>query len=360
MTTSGLRALRKVHIGAEGLSAQGTAVDPTLFLVGALTPRLNQQLYRPDNLDTGRLALHERSIITYQQADLRFESDANYEQIEHLLKMSVAGGVNAAGDAFLNSPFTFEPDYEAFNNYVTYSFYYGDNEINWRATRVQAQQLTFSGQVNDVIKVSARMFGQNMLRLGTTDYPLADFPDAANPAMIGSGYVDAPGDADLTAAIVNTGHFYTGTSWDGLETRAGAINAAAVTTGADQHMLRPATLADFNYTINTGLAPLPYVDGEISYTDVAQARRGVEANLTIAINDDDYAAELYDAHLAQDLQFFGLQFADGTRKLDLQLSGHVTDYGELAEREGQSIVRIQFQSTYDRTGEQDMAVLLTT
>ena len=343
MTTTGLRALRKVHIGRE--TTPGTAIAPTLFLVGALTPRLNQQLYRPDNLDTGRLALHERSIITYTQADLRFESDANYEQVAHLLDMAIEG----SGGVYM-------PDYVNFNTYGTYSFYYGDNLINWQATRVQAQQLTFSGQVSDVVKVSARMFGQDMVRVGSTGGPTLLPQVTPGNAM----YIDAPGAGDLTPAVVNTGHFYTGASWAGLIARQAAITGATV-AGADGHQLRPATLADFNYTINTGLAPLPYVDGELSYTDVAQARRGVEANLTLAISRESgaaigYAEELYDAHLAQELQFFGLQFTDGTSTLDLQLSGHVTDYGELAEREGQSIVRVQFQSTYE--DDRDMRVVL--
>ena len=74
--------------------------------------------------------------------------------------------------------------------------------------------------------------------------------------------------------------------------------------------------------------------------------------MTVAFNTD--TIDWFTAYRDQSLRMFELDFRDTqtgtpTKNLKLQCIGKVTQYGELAEREGQDIVKIKVVSEYDGT-----------
>ena len=431
VTNAGLRALRRIQIGAE--TTHGTGVPATLQLVGTLGMRSEQELYMPDDLETGRLASFERSTAIARETTLPFESDANYEQIEHLLRMAVpvagtggftatspVSGVNAtarlpetganyinltlldphgtpanswtatvrvgrgsgtaqaarvgtrlrvdveeatltlnaaialfntipgvvaslgggAGTTVINTTTNasfsggrtrlgtgaglFEPGYGSANTYTSYTMEYGDDQQVWESTYVLARQLEISGSVGEVVRVSADLFGREQVVSNFT-------PNLSLPTTI-------------NAVKMAEAKFYVNDSW------------ADITGNTPTEV--GATLVDFNYRITTGLSPLKFADRRLDYTEVTQAKRSVELDMTVGFNSTT-TAWFNSLFASQSLYMYKLEF-DGpnNQALDLYISGYMTEFAELTEREGQDIVRLKIASAYDSTGSRDMRVNL--
>ena len=322
---AGLRALRRIQFGKE--STAGTAVAATEFVVGKLGQKLEQELYMPDDLETGRLASFERSEVIARESVLPFESDANYEQIAMFLDMAVRGGVSATGaDPHL---WVFEPVYNASNAPGSYTVEYGDNVHQFETSYVSCRQLEFSGQVGDVVKINADLFGRDTIS--------SSFTSNINVPSV------------LEAVKMAHGKLYVNDTWTAL-----VGNSPAEVGG---------TLVDFSYKIMTGITPQKFADGRLDFSELAEAKRHVELELTAAFNTttSGYFDTLYKnqnssgANVgAQGMRMFGLHFDNGAtttsnRKLKLQLSGKLTEYDTLTEREGQNIVKLKVVSEYDDT-----------
>ena len=498
-SNAGLRALRRIQIGAEasGTGADthtpNTPVDTDIFLIGKLGMKLGQELYQPDDLETGRLASYERSTPIAREATLPFESDANYEQLHYLLSMAINDVEESLNS--LSAPFTrnYVPEYYRTNDPLSFTFEYGDNVRSYRSTYVSCRQLELSGQVGDVVKVNADLFGRDVeerpftgLGAGTviavnvtdggsgyTSVPVVDFTTGGTGAVgyvvldgdtvdyivitnVGSGYTD--GDAvdidaaptggtnavgevvtgmdsttldppqDLNPVLMGTARFYVNDDFGVPSVSIDSVGRIIVTDGGSGYTSAPtvtiaggggtgaavtlsfdstnevvtgitvtdggsgytsaptvtiadpttgttamavavlgmpeieATLVDFNYRVMTGLAPMKYADDRLSYTDLTEAKRHVELDMTLAFNED--ISNWFSSYFrSQNYQWYGLRFNGvGSRVLDLLVGGKVTEYNELSEREGQDIVKLKIMSEFDNsTGiERDMAIELVT
>ena len=365
ITAAGIRALRRILISKEGMTAHGQLVPPTTLLVGNLSARMEQGIYQPDQLETGRLARYERSEIISRQAELSYESDATFQQIHHLLNMAIqdvptASLATGVVDTGLHA---WVPIYNALtptvldelrNAPASYSLYYGDDRIQWKTAFVGCNQLEFNGQVGDVVKVRANLFGRDMEVLDTTASPITSEQFLSN-----SGVTDDPR-LTLESVKVNQGKLFV------TDHATAPIFSAIDMTGG--HL--PGTLVDFAYRIITGYSPQRYAGGDLFYTDIAQAKRGVELDLTVAMNAE--VAEWYREHYRtlntrQNTRDVWLYFnGDGGKYFALGISGALIEYGELSDREGQDIVRVKYTSQYNEsqatisglTSDRDMGVLL--
>lgn len=357
-TSAGIRALRRILIGVE--ATHGMLVAPTTILIGNLTLRMEQGLYLPDQLETGRMNMYERAEVIARDASLSYESDASYQQLELFLNMAISNV--PVGTVWTPNYGTSDALVTALrDNFDTYTFYYGDDRLQWVSGFVSCRQLEFNGAVGDVVKLSADLFGQDAAPLANSTAVPAIIADPNYTGLIdaaafltNSGITNRSTQSDLESVKMNTGQLYVA-PMAGDEVNFTADNLDA-------------TLVDFNYRITTGFSPMRYANGQLYFTDIAQAKRGVEMEMTVAVNSD--VASWFANHyrlasgINQPRREIALQFNGSmpgntvSKQLRLRMFGALTEYGELAEREGQDIVRIKYQSILDETEIRDMQIEL--
>jgi hypothetical protein len=327
---AGIRAFRKIQLVKE--SSPGTQVPTaTARLIGTLGMQNDQKYYRPEDLETGKLSSFERSYVVGEQANLPFESDANYEQLAYLLGMSIKGGVTGGSPTDSVYTWTFLPNLTSLNSPDTYTIQYGDDVQAFISGFCYAPQIELSGQLDDAVKVKAPIVGQNV-RTGS-------FTTLVNPTV-------------LTPVIVGTGKLYVDSSWATL----GNTNVAA-------------TLVDFDWkTVSKagagGINPIKYIDGNIYFSDRAEAKRHIELELTLAFTAA--TAGYFAAYIAslQTSKFIRIKFtgplvgATAHDELDLDGNFIIDQYPTLTERDGQDVVKLKLVSQYDPTSTNEWQVIL--
>ena len=327
MCAAGLKALRRIQLAKE--ITHGTAVSTaTARLIGTLSMKEDHKYYRPNDLETGKLSDYERSYIISEEMSGAFESDVNFEQLGYLLAMSIKGGVAPTGPTDSAYLWTFKPNLTAANDPNSYTMQYGDDAQAFIAAYCFAKDLEISGTMEEVLKVKANLAGQNM-RAGS-------FTSLSNPTV-------------LTPVSMAAGKLFVDSSWANL----GNTNV----TG---------TLVDFIYKVSPGIIPIKYADGAIHFTDRAEKKRHVEAEVTFAFTSG--VAGYYTDYIAapQTHKFIRLEFTGpkigattGYDKLQLDGSFVIDDFSTLAEREGQDVVKLKLLSEYDSTGTSEWQILLT-
>lgn len=320
---AGFRGLRRIQIGTE--SVKGTAVAASAFWVGKLGMMLNQELYMPDDLETGIQSSYERSQVIARETSMPFESDATYEQLMYPLEMGVGSG--AITDAMGTDPtiWTYAPSYIASANPRSFTLEYGDDVQAYASSYVGCRQLEMSGQVGDVVRVNADLFGRDM---GQNAFSTDSSGDAIVPP---------------SRETVKMAHckVYAADDWADLLTSPTAS-------------LVPGTLVDFNWRYMNGFSPVKFADGRLDFSEIAEAKRHVELDMTIAFNATT-AGWWRTLYRQQNAYGFQLKFdGSGTgtaleKSLDLNTFGKMTEFGTLAEREGQNIVKVKIMSEYDGT-----------
>ena len=314
---AGKRALRKIQFGKE--STPGVAVPATARIVGTLGMKQENQYYRPADLETARLSEFERSVVTGKQATLPFEADANFEQLPYLLGMAVKGSVTASGSGGQHVR-DYTPNLTSSANLDTYTVEYGDDVAAYRSTYCVATDLEISGQIDEVLMVKATLIGQSV-----------------EPSPFTPGLNPPPA---LNSAIMDMGKLYLDSSYANL--------------GSTR---QEATLVDFSYKVSQGITPMKYGDGSLSFSQIAEKKRHIDLDLTVAYNAN--AVSLYPVYNAQTSIFIRLDF-DGPAGAKLTLDGCyvIDDYGTLEERDGQDIVKLTLVSIYDQTGNFEWGVKL--
>lgn len=332
---AGTRALRRIQIGKEAAATRGTAVIPTAMLIGKVNMKMEQELYMPEDMETGNLASFQRSEVLARETSLSYESDANYEQLPYMLQMAIRAAPTPTGPAPFE--FAYTPNYTARPNQArlpeSLTMRYGDEIQVWQSSYVSCRQLTLSGQVGDVVKVKADLFGREQTVVTTS------------PPFI-SGVLRP---VSLEAVKMANCTLHYATSFAGL-----ALPASLMT----------ATLVDFDWTFTTGYTPQKFADGRIDFSELGVAKRHVELSMTVAFNSD--TKDWYTQFRGQDKMYFEIRFDNGRtggveRGLQLRQACKLTEFNELTEREGQDIVKLKFVSEYDAASGvlKDMDVIVT-
>ena len=328
--SSGLRALRKIQLVKE--VSPGTQIaTATARLIGTLGMQNDQKYYRPEDLETGKLSSFERSYVVGEQANLPFESDANYEQLGYMLGMAVKGGITPGAPSDSLYTWTFLPNLTSLNSPDTYTIQYGDDVQAFLSGFCFATEIELSGQLDDAVKVKAAIVGQNV-RTGS-------FTSLTNPTV-------------LTPVIVGTGKLYVDSSWATLGNTAVA-----------------ATLVDFSYkTVSKagsgGINPIKYIDGNIYFSDRAESKRHVELEMTLAFTSA--TAGYFAAYIAslQTSKFIRIKFTgplvgvSAHDELDLDGNFIIDQYPTLTERDGQDIVKLKLVSQYDSISTNEWQIIL--
>lgn len=327
--SAGTKALRKIELAVE-ITPGNQVTTSTARLIGTLGMEQTQKLYRPEDLETGRLSSFERSHVVGEQAVLPFGSDANYEQLGYLLGMSIIGGI--AGGAPTDGCYTrtYIPNLTSLNAPDTYTIKYGDDVQAFISGFCFSPDLELSGTLDDAVKVKANIVGQNV-RTGT-------FTNVSAPVT-------------LTPVVVGTGKLYVNDTWAHMISNTSLVAA---------------TLVDFSYKVTAGINPIKYVDGNIYFSGRAEKKRHVELEMTLAFTSG-VAGYLTTNFIAspQVAQFIRIEFTGpivggGSTHALLDLDGCfiIDGYPTLAERDGQDIVKVKFVSRYDVTSSSEWEVIL--
>lgn len=323
--SAGITALERIQLGLE--STPGTAVAATARLIGKLDVTDEQKLWRPNDYATGRLAEFEKSYPTGIDTHMDFESDGNFQQINYLLGMALIGGIAPTNPGSGQYLWTWLPLYTASNTPNTYTIEYGQDVQAWKAAFCLCEEIEISGSVDGVWTVKAKLFGRTLATATFTG-------SLSNPTTLEPG-------------IFNTSTLYVDNSWANMG------NTAV-----------PATVVDFTWKFKTGFKPMKYANTVLYFSDIAQAKRSVELDMTLALTSGvagyfaDYRAQTYKYVR---LECIGSALASGFNKIQLDQAGPLIRYGDplFGHREGQDTVKVKLSSQWDTTGAKDMRVLVT-
>ena len=155
-------AFRRAQMGQE--TVRGTAVAADLVLVdGILTANPDFSFSIPQEDRNSLAERHTRTLIR-QEAALRWEGPANFEDVIHWLLMSVKTIVATQPDAVSNPTvyrWSFVPRLSVVNTPISYTVEWGDNTQEMEAEFVMARSVTFRFTMDEPVQVSVDMFGRN-------------------------------------------------------------------------------------------------------------------------------------------------------------------------------------------------------
>ena len=326
---NGIKALRKIQLVKE-VTPGLQVTTATARLVASGSFENEQQYYRPDDQDNGVLESYTRSYITGEQAKISIDTDANYEQLGYLLGSSIIGGITGGSPTDSVYTRTYIPNLTSANSPDTYTMQYGDDVQAYIAGFCYGTDLEITANASDtkaVVKVKSNMVGQNIRT--------ASFTGAISPP------------AALTPIIVGTGKLYIDSTWAGL-------GGTAISS----------SLIDLSYKFTPGIKPVKFIDGNIYFTDRAEAKRHVELSVTFAVNSTTSA--YYANYIAspQTLQFMRIKFtgpllgATAHAELDLDACVVIDKWPSLSDRDGQDTVKLNLVSILDSTSSKAWQVVL--
>ena len=329
MGTVGIKALRRIQLVKEVTpGTQITTATAKLVMGGEFEN--TQEFYRPDDLDNGILESYTRSYLTGEQAKIALNGDANYEQLAYLLGMCIIGGIVGGSPTDSVYTRTFLPNLTSANNPDTYTMQYGDDVEAWIAGFCYATDLELTAALGEkaVMKAKANLVGQSFL-----------------PSTF-TGAISLP--TTLTPVIVGSGQLYIDSSWANL---------------GNTHISN--SLVELSYKITPGIQPIKYIDGNIYFSDRAEAKRHVEMSVTFALNSTTaaYFAANYNTS-PQPLQFIRCKFtgpligATAHAELDLDCAAVIDKWPALSDRQGQDTVKLNLLSQLDPTSQHAWQVIL--
>ncbi len=326
---SGIRALRRIQSSIIE-SPRGTVTAATVRLFGNITMKHNQKYYRPADMETGTFDDFLQSDVIATQMGATWDGPAYYEQLGYLLGMSIKGAVSPTGGGSYPSVYTYAMQPTATQIIDTRTLEYGDNNAVFRSPFCFFTDIEFSGKLEDIVKVKGTLVGQYAV---ISSFASVNLPTQPSPIKVGTGKV------------------YFDTSWANL--------GLTQLSGA---------LIDFSYKLvadkGTAQTPIKYMDGNLYYTDIAEQKRHIELDLTLAFNSDvsglfaDYTASPQTTKF-WNLEFTGPAITGGYDGLELGGGFIIDDYSELKERDGQDIVSLKLRSIREAVTGNNYQVILS-
>jgi len=155
-------AFRRAQMGQE--NPRGTAVPADIVLVdGILTANPDFSFSIPAE-DRNSLAERHMRTLVRQEAALRWEGPANFEDVIHWLLMSVKNVTATQPDVGGNPTvylWSFVPRLSTNNTPISYTVEWGDDDQELEAEFVMARELTFRFNMDEPVQLTVDMFGRN-------------------------------------------------------------------------------------------------------------------------------------------------------------------------------------------------------
>ena len=303
MTTAGVTAFRRIQIRNQ--TARGTRrpfrnVDKPLYGTLQLTP--DRQFYLPEE-DRNSLAQLHRATTTATQSNMRFEGSLQFETFKHIARMAfsqtqgTAPVVSTIHDASASTSPEHLRDYVVTRNMRernapnSHALQFGDNYAGYQVDDCLISNLELRWAMNDVIMLSADIFGGFPRILSTT----SRVPNYGTPTYL-----------RVTDAVSQLTDVYIGNDKDVYKTNPTlSANGVLLPAAPDTDNLKSGLMSALTMSIPTGLEPVRYSSGSVNLEDFSEMKSAFDLDFTIRHNEDG-AAE-YAAYTNEAFRFFELR-----------------------------------------------------
>lgn len=314
-----VKELMQTQLGVE--STRGTAVAQTTRWIGEaeVTP---QEIVVEPQAQNGVLLMegHTSDVITLRHADVRLAADLTFEQILHVLMMSMEGGVTPTGAGadktwLFNPTYLADPALNAFTLGLRYSD--GTNNFDDRIAYLMARSFRLTGNIGEIAKIEADCFGR--------------------PVEDGTAITGAIAVPSVNFVPVALGKVY-------LDDTAGGIGGTQLSE----------SIISFAFDFETMAQPKFYVDGRAdkSFTTHGLKRANwalqLEAELNSAIDTERAKAQDRSIRYIR-IEFVGAALGGSNYKitLDLPMRHRMGQYSPSGDRDGNQTVTLDLIAAYD-------------
>ena len=315
MTTTGIKALRRLMMGAEDSNAQGTRVAPTTYWRGIGTIQENREVIFP-NEDVGIFAGVDRNYTARAESILQLENtEATFEQLPYIFEMGMHHDTAPTSDGGFNYAFPIaSTDIYSTTDLATYSWEGGDNIAAVYFAHGFVRTFNLNGEAGGALMVNAEVFG------GETA-PTTDSGNFTSGVTIPTVTEILFSMCEL--AIDNVG------------------SGVATTTISD-------TLLSMNMAVTTGWTPVYTASGSIDWSFVKQTQPEIIVSLTFEHNASAVAEiAAWRANTARVMQLAFTDHQTGDMDLTIDMVGRWDNFEKIGERDGNDIVTGNFRVRYN-------------
>jgi hypothetical protein len=327
----GLRAFRKIQI-SNPEDTSGTAEAATEILFGTLAPKASDELWHKPDQDRGVLAMnYETPFAVGSEIELEFEGELYDRLAVFLFSNAIRGNVTATQPDSMDQPNTYQWEFEPSmtapntpdqtNGIDTFTLEYGDNVQAYEVEHLYTVSVEITGAPDEPVTATWTVRGRQVSE--------GSFTGALSAPTI-AGYFP-----------FNLSQFY-------IEADAYDSIGSTQKTG----MLRA-----FTWTFETQFTGRVSADGTLYFTGLNEDKKTVELELTYYRDDTNSAAE-FDAYQAQSMRYMRIELL-GDTEMDsgqdnppyIYLDGafRYTEWPELDDEDGTSVVTVTAQAFYDTT-----------
>lgn len=321
MAATGVKDLRIAQLGVE--TTHGTAVPTTTRWIGGLEIVPQEPVFSPEG-QWGVLAPGATTdIIAQRHADVKLTADLTFEQILHVLHMSMKGGVTAATVGTTGKQYVYNPTYLADPALSSFTLHRrltnGTTDWDERVAYMVARSFRISGNIGENAKIECDAFGR--------------------PVETG---------ATLTAAIaVPTVNFVPVSMFK--------IYADATAGGIGGTQLS-CDVVSFDFNFETSANPKFYITGaaDKSFCDHGLKRADWGLQLVVEVNAATIAEQAFAASRAiryVRLEAIGAAIPGGTAfytiTIDLPMRHRMGMFDQAGDRDGNDTMTFDYMAAYD-------------
>lgn len=338
----GHRAFRNIQI-SNPEDTVGTAEAAVEMLLGTLMPKASDEVWHIPEHDRGVLAQHwEQPFQVGKEIELEFEGELYDRLAVHIFSNAIRGNVTPTQPDDIDQPNTyewlFEPAMDApntpdqTNGIDTFTIEYGDNVQAYEVEHLFTVSVEISGAPDEPVTVTWTIRGRQVTETSFTSGPDTTPVAAFFPFNLSKFYIESD-------AYNNIG------------------------TTQKTGMLRA-----FTWTFETAFSARVAADGTLYFGSLNEDKKAVNLELTYYRDDTNSAAE-FDAWQAQDMRYMRIELL-GDTEMDsgqsnpeyIYLDGafRYTEWPELDDEDGTSVVTVTARSFYDSSKQNMMGVTVGT
>jgi hypothetical protein len=310
----GVAALRRIQAGLE--TTRGTAVAATAKWMGMMVEADlgDRPVVQPED-ERASLAMAHRSYIPFVLWDSKISGNVTFEDLPFLLQMAIVGAVTPTIPVGTVRLWTFAPSLTVAQNPATYTVEFGDDVQAYEAEYCFLKDLEIGATLDDVLKFNAGLVGRQ-LTATTFTASLADRTVR-----------------DALAAKTRL--------W--MDDTGGTIGTTA----------QAATLLDWTWKLPQHFVPKRHQDGNLYFSNHSELKMRPELDLTVEFIAG--VATLRTKYLAETRQLVRLRSTgsniEGAHDREVTIDGayKITNFEQLDERNGATIVQMHLVGEYDTT-----------
>ena len=310
---AGIKAARKIQLGKEVSTKQGTEANATTVWRGTGTIQDNLTTVFPTE-DIGILTGVDRSYIPKVEASLSLDqTEATFQQLPYLFEMgirSVTPTTNGDGSIFTYTIPVQSTDMLSSTDLQTFTVEAGDNQQEEQFLFGFARSINLSGSAGQALMMSAEIVGRQVAP-GTFTSGVA-IPTVEEILFSkGKLYIDAAGTYPATTEVSNT-------------------------------------LLSMDLSINTGWIPVYTASGALYFSFIKQTSPEITCTITFEHNATSVAEKAaWRAGTARSIKIYFEGANAAASNLSLNMSGKWDNFEKLGEQDGNDIVTGTFRCRYN-------------